>query len=261
MSNMSGPAWIISFPKSGRTWLRVLLGKALCEELHLDETVMLDIDAMIRTISDRAVTFFHDRTDIKRALRFDEIDTSKVDYADSTVVLLVRDPRDVIVSCYFQASKRRRVFDGPLEAFIRDERYGIRKCAAFHRIWSENQHVPQRFHLVRYEEMQRDPGAVLRSVLSVLGIPNISSASVQRAVSFGEFDNMHRLESTGYFDDKVLRPGDAADPDSFKVRRGQIGGYTDYASASDISYMNAIMAEEGGSFYAPYLRSAPATGG
>jgi hypothetical protein len=47
---MSGPAWIISFPKSGRTWLRVLLGKALCEELHLDETVMLDIDVMIRTI-------------------------------------------------------------------------------------------------------------------------------------------------------------------------------------------------------------------
>jgi hypothetical protein len=28
---------IVSFPKSGRTWLRVLIGKALCEYAELDD--------------------------------------------------------------------------------------------------------------------------------------------------------------------------------------------------------------------------------
>lgn len=233
-----------------------MLGKALCQEFGLDEATMLDIDAITTSIGVGGTRFSHDESEIKDGQRFDQMETSKAEYADSTVVLIVRDPRDVIVSCYFQATKRRHVFEGPLESFIRDERYGIRKCAAFHRIWSENQHVPQRFQLVRYEEMRRDPAGALRSVLATLDIPELSSAAIQHAVSFGEFDNMHQLESTGYFDDNILKPGNAADPESFKVRRGEIGGYRNYVSLPDVAYMNAIIAEEGGSFYAPYLDSA-----
>src|SRR5262245_55186961 len=35
-------ACIVSFPKCGRTWLRVMVGKALCDRYGLDESVMLD---------------------------------------------------------------------------------------------------------------------------------------------------------------------------------------------------------------------------
>lgn len=247
--------WIVSFPKSGRTWLKVMLGKALCEEFGLDETGLLDISAITKSIGVGAIDFSHDKSHLQAGLRFDELEQSKARYSDSIVILLVRDPRDVLVSCYLQATKRRRVFDGPISAFVRDDRYGIRKCAAFHRIWSRNQDVPRRFLLVRYEDMQRDPAAALISVLAVLDIPKVSPDVVSRAVSFGEFANMQRLEATGYFNEGVLKPGNVADPESFKVRRGEIGAYSEYVSHADVAYMNAIMAEEGGSFYAPYLSS------
>src|SRR5438094_743422 len=35
------------------------------------------------------------------------------------------------------------------------------------------------------------------------------------------------------FDSKILHPGDVRDPESFKVRRGKVGGFREYLSAGD----------------------------
>jgi hypothetical protein len=47
---------------------------------------------------------------------------------------------------------------------------------------------------------------------------------------------MQKLEAAGAFDSKILHPGDVRDPESFKVRRGKIGGYCEYLSAEDQKY-------------------------
>ncbi len=44
---------------------------------------------------------------------------------------------------------------------------------------------------------------------------------------------MQKLENAGAFDSKILRAGDTQDPESFKVRRGKIGGFEDYLSPED----------------------------
>lgn len=237
-----------------------MLGKALCEEFRLDHASLLELDAITTSIGARPAQFLHDGSSIREGRRFDELETSKAEYASSTVILLVRDPRDTIVSCFFQATKRRKEFEGSLPSFIRDERYGIRKCAAFHRIWAENTNVPKQLILIRYEEMSENPGSVLRMVLAALDMPAVSTASIQNAVSFGDFTNLQTLESTGYFNDRILNPGDATDSESFKVRRGKVGGYRDYLSDADCEYLDRIVAEEGGPLLAPYLpRSLDAT--
>jgi len=38
-----------------------------------------------------------------------------------------------------------------------------------------------------------------------------------------------------------LQPADASDPESYKVRRGEIGGYRHYLSAADIAYLEGKM--------------------
>ena len=55
----------------------------------------------------------------------------------------------------------------------------------------------------------------------------------QEALEFSRFENMQKLEAAGAFDSKILHPGDVRDPESFKVRRGKIGGYREYLSAED----------------------------
>ena len=45
-----------------------------------------------------------------------------------------------------------------------------------------------------------------------------------------------------------MRPGTDSDEDSFKVRRGIVGGYTRYMSPDDIQYVNAVIQEFGSPF-------------
>ncbi|MEQ9371898.1 MAG: sulfotransferase domain-containing protein [Coleofasciculus chthonoplastes F3-SA18-01] len=52
--------YIISYPKSGRTWLRILFGKAICEQFHLDETLLLETHLLTRSAKINPTLFTHD---------------------------------------------------------------------------------------------------------------------------------------------------------------------------------------------------------
>jgi hypothetical protein len=67
----------------------------------------------------------------------------------------------------------------------------------------------------------------------VLGESQPDGTIFQDALEFSRFENMQKLEAAGAFDSKILHPGDVRDPESFKVRRGKIGGYREYLSAED----------------------------
>jgi hypothetical protein len=54
---------------------------------------------------------------------------------------------------------------------------------------------------------------------------------------------MQKLEAARAFDSNILHPGDVRDPESFKVRRGKVGGYREYLSAEDQRFAGAAMAE------------------
>jgi hypothetical protein len=58
----------------------------------------------------------------------------------------------------------------------------------------------------------------------------------QEALEFSRFENMQKLEAAGAFDSNILHPGDVRDPESFKVRRGKVGGYREYLSFGDQKY-------------------------
>jgi Sulfotransferase domain len=55
------------------------------------------------------------------------LETDKSRYRGTKVLYLIRDPRDVVVSCFFQATRRKKLFRGTLSEFIRSDNYGIRK--------------------------------------------------------------------------------------------------------------------------------------
>ena len=94
--------YIISFPKSGRTWLRMLLGKAVCRKYGLDENLMVNTYKLTGAAGISPVIFTHDDSSIKHGHRHDRLETDKSRYRNQKVIFLIRDPRDVIVSCYFQ---------------------------------------------------------------------------------------------------------------------------------------------------------------
>ena len=92
------------------------------------------------------------------------------------------------------------------------------------------------FLLLRYETLRSEPASGFRELLRILGERPVQEKAFAHALEFSAFGHMKKLESAGAFDSKILRAGDARDPESFKVRRGKIGGFQDYLSPNDQAY-------------------------
>ena len=249
-------AYIISYPKSGRTWLRLLVGKVLCDRFSVDPIHTLNTLRVTTLARVLPTKFTHDGSGMREWSHFGRPAPSKTQYQGKKVVLLVRDPRDVMVSCYFQATKRINVYQGTISDFVREAHFGIERCVTFYSVWGQNRRVPAEFLLVRYEDMHADPQQVLKSVLDFMGVCDVSGQMLDSAVEFGRFDNMKKLEATGHFKRQVLRPGDATDQESFKVRRGKVGGYSDYLNPIDCQYLTHVIADAHCPFLDPYLQHA-----
>jgi len=74
------------------------------------------------------------------------------------------------------------------------------------------------------------------------------------SVEYCAFENLKRLEARNTFETGVLKPADSADPESFKVRKGKVGGHTEYLSAADVAYIDRVI-EESGFDFAKFLET------
>jgi hypothetical protein len=162
------------------------------------------------------------------------------------IILLVRDPRDAFVSHYIQLT--RPTADAPDEVktktageMLRDPFLGIGQIVRTMNDWLAEFGDRPNVALVRYEDLLSRPAEHFGRVLAAVGEQQVSQEHLDAALRFSEFNNMKKLEAAGAFDSKILQPRDMNDPESFNVRRGRIGGYADYLSASDIEYANEAM--------------------
>lgn len=164
----------------------------------------------------------------------EELVTRKTEYTDRKVILLLRDVRDLAVSTYFQMTRRDKRFEGDIDAFLDCRRGSVDTMIRFHEIWYENRGVPADLLVVRYEDLHADAALELRRALAFVGVQDVSDRTIQEAVQFSSFGNMREMEAAGSGAGRRLRPADAADPESFKTRRGVVGGFVNYLGSAAI---------------------------
>jgi hypothetical protein len=159
------------------------------------------------------------------------------------VVLLYRDPRDVVVSLYFHKLKRsRRRMNVDISTFIRDAHYGIGNIVRVLNLWRARLADHPACLWLRYEDMKADAARELKRLLEFAGIPGVREDLVREAVAFADFENMKRMEANNEFGSRILSARNAADPDSFKVREGKVGGFAKHFAPADIEYLNESLA-------------------
>ncbi len=214
---------IVSYPKSGRTWMHVML-----DFLHLN------------------IKYKHDSADVLYTPEkpFD-LTIDKSIYENMKVIFLIRDPRDVIVSSYFQAMKRQeREFQFTLSEFIRDEKMGIRELINFQNNWLKNRDIPKAFKIIRYENLKTKTIDTLSEILDFFNATHISLRKIKCAVVTFEFQNMQLLEKMHILKmrhGKILKPKNKSDQNSFKTRKGKVRGYMEALSPEDIKYCDAMI--------------------
>ena len=215
---------LVSFPKSGRTWVRVMLDR-LRVPLH----------------------YTHDGSDHKYATHFDALQCCGLESKGQPLVFLHRDPRDTAVSGFFQKSLRiENGYEGDLAQFIRDPHHGLEKILVFNLAWIDHcSSSANSNRTLSYEALRANTVDGLTALVTTyLPSRRVSRRRIRREVEHASFDRMQQQEKQGVFArryDKALTPGDPDNQDSFKVRRGKIGGFTDYFSEQDLDFADQLL--------------------
>jgi hypothetical protein len=164
----------------------------------------------------------------------------KTAFYQKPTLLLARHPADVAVSLFFQWRHRMPAHKKQLNGYpphgaeisvfdfvMHDS--GLRDVVRFLNEWAREFPRLENGLMVRYEDMRRDPGRELERMLRWMG-QEPTEAEIAGAVEFASFENLKALEARKAFskNTKRLAPGQADNPDSFKVRRAKVGGYRDY---------------------------------
>jgi Sulfotransferase domain len=245
-----GEVILLSAPKSGRTWIRTFLCAYLCRRYGLDFTLQ---PGRYNHAEFPRVVFSHDRFEHRtKGNRWDRLRgkylVPKKEVRRAKIILLARDPRDCFVSLYAQMTRRdpsaaEALKRKTVSELLRDKRFGILGFVRAMNDWLDEFASQKNFMIIRYEALRASPAEHFRELLAVLGETTPDMSIFQEALEFSEFENMQKLEAAGAFDSKILRPGDVRDPESFKVRRGKIGGYREYLSVQDQEYASNALRE------------------
>lgn len=245
-----GDAIILSVPKSGRTWLRAFLCAYFCKRFGLEFTLRPGRYALPGL---PRIVFSHDLFEHRtKGDRWDRIRgkylVPRRELNRAKIILLARDPRDCFVSLYLQLTRRDpnapvKLRHKSVSEMLRDEKFGVAAIIKAMNDWLSEFGDRKNFKLVRYEALRASPAEHFRDLLAVLGESSPDANIFQEAFEFSRFENMQKLEAAGAFDSNILHPGDVRDPESFKVRRGKVGGYREYLSADDQQFAAVAITE------------------
>jgi hypothetical protein len=182
--------FIVSYPKSGNTWTRFLIGNLIHPELPADFSNINLIIPDPEGLSKRQLARMPRPRYIKSHQYFDP--------RYQKVIYVVRDPRDVALSQYHFHRKRKLLEDGAsVEQFI--SRFVAGKTSPY-ASWGENvaswmytRAGRRDFLLLRYEDMIENTNCELARVADFLGLP-ASPERLAQAVKRSSAHEMRRLE-------------------------------------------------------------------
>ena len=216
-------AVVVSFPKSGRTFVRAMLARLFQVKFGIDERGLLDFRSL--KSAPRGVPrllFVHAGDAMREPGR---IRVNAADYAHCNVVLLARHPADVAVSRYHHLKHRsrdkarRKLAEQPLQKFVWTEKGGIPSIVEYLNAWAKIAGT-----IVRYEDFLTEPEKTLGALAKAVGLA-VNARNIAGAVEFASFDKLKQREREGYFTSSRLQPATEGDERTGKVRKGGSGGY------------------------------------
>lgn len=233
---------LVSHAKSGRTWLAAMISHVYHRRYGIPEGEIVRYNNFKRLHpAVPSILFSHDNR--KDALNTPLIKASDLD--GRRTLLLVRDPRDVAVSAYFQSLRNEGALAEDLPPMFEAVLQKLPLVIAFLRRWAQQVERTEQAMAVRYEDLRREPEKELARIMQFVDGHAPAAEEIRAAVEFAEFKSLRQKEAQGFFTTTRLRPRDAGNPDSFKVRRGRVGGYRDYFNAEQLAAIEAVMAEAG----------------
>ena len=246
---------LVSYPKSGRTWLRMMLAKIL-----KDTGVDIDKNEMI-------LCTHKNYNDVVR------------DYGkDKKIIFLIRDPGDVVVSQFreLEIAQPWQLNKAPtISRFIREgsgdilgmpqfkdgvRRAGINALLSYMNEWFSDLKNVNESKIITYEEMKEDAFSILKEVVEFMGY-GCDDEDIKNAVEYASFSNMRKVEEDSINENNTgredfihkLKKHEKRDNKNLlrkykgnfgkgkqasRVRQGKVRGYVNELGKDDVLYIN-----------------------
>ena len=249
---------IIGHPKSGNTWLKVMISRLYQLRYDLPESKLINTDEFARKIPEiprLAATngVYSYESEVGKLLAIGADDNP---LRHKPVLFLARNPIDIAVSWYHQFTKRQsrakqelinHSIDHPIDRrtvqmweFVRHSDIGLPFLIEYQNQWARNIAALPRGLMVRYEELRAEPVPTLLKIVRHMGA-DFSKEEVRQAVEWGSFDNLQKLETAGTFSQGGMKLVNAGDPSTYKVRRGKVGGYREDFEPPQVAELEALV--------------------
>ena len=249
---------IIGHPKSGNTWLKVMISRLYQMRYDLPESRLINTDEFARKIPEiprLAATngYYSYEGEVGKLLAVGAPDNP---LRHKPVLFLARNPIDIAVSWYHQFTKRQsrakqelinHFIDHPIDRrtvemwdFVRHSDIGLPSLIEYENTWARNVQALERGMLVKYEELRAEPVPTLQRIMQLMG-EDFSEDEIRAAVEWGSFENLQKLETSGTFNQGGMKLVNAEDPSTYKVRRGKVGGYREDFNAQQVAELEALV--------------------
>jgi hypothetical protein len=242
MSEVKNIVWLASYPKSGNTWFRVFLSNlfsnsdepASINDLHhtpiassrqpFDEATGLPSSDMTFEEVDRLRPEVY-RFQAKEAgeLQFRKVHDAYTYLDDGSplfptdvsraVLYFIRNPLDVLISFAHHSAtepeKMIKVLNDPEKAFGRSPeklfnqlRQKLSTWSGHVKSWVDQGDIP--VHVMRYEDMRRDPFEVFEKALKFLHL-TVSDEKIRQALKNSDLSILQEQEKQQGFKEKMIR--------------------------------------------------------
>jgi len=193
--------FIVSYPKSGNTWIRFLLSGILAPD---EPTSYRTIDRVVPSIHTSKERILRNMDD-PRVLKSHEF----YDPRYPRVVYIARDPHDIVVSYYYSDIKRGRISEEEpinkyVDRFLRGELDAYGPWAEHVGSWLGAREKDHNFLFLRYEDVLRDTQTELHKIAQFMRIP-VEDETVARAIKFSSPEYMRVRERMDGDDTELLR--------------------------------------------------------
>lgn len=217
-----------SYPRSGSTWIRFFL----CNLISLKEWSGKKIDFAIlnRTMIAFGRSNLLDSWSYSNIPRIVKTHRSYTRFFGDTISIgLVRDPRDVMVSCFHFYKHRGGHFEGTFSDFIRTKGYGLPSWFEHYRSWKDRWNI-----VVMYEDLRRDSFSEFSRILEFIH-STFPPEIIREAMKRSNINEVRRIEES---ENSVFIANEAK-----FARSGEVGQWRSYFNSEDEDYFEKLRAK------------------
>jgi hypothetical protein len=238
-------AFLASYPKSGRTWFRFILANYFARVTQLDVTI--DLHNMFSVLPNFALDNERGLGSFSRSKQSSSVPlvcvthlSYRADYfRGKPVIFLVRDPRDVLVSSYFHATKHKHRFSGTISEFLADPKQGVFDFANYMNAWAVSLN-DQPHIIVTYEGLQAGTANETEKVLRFLNL-EVDRQALDESVLASRFEAMRDMEKEIGIPEHDY---DRGDTEGLRMRRGKVHGFTDYLGSEELKLLSDLLSSQ-----------------